>query len=462
MAVLKARTEVRMKYKAKAKDFTNARTKRIIAVILVLGMIVQMSACGTKEANTTEDNKTTNSLAATKVLSVEYPEAISIEDWEKRSELSERNVNSDEFLQALSQFSNQSAAYLLSNSDKNVAYSPMSLYFALAVLAQGADQKTKMELFESLGISKFSETQLAEEIGKLYRSNYVINEAATVTIANSLWMQTGFPFKQEFKDGIAKDYYAELFEANLSGAGDDISAWVEEKTNGLIKPEIKLSTEAVLAIINTIYFKGSFSSEFNKALTNEAEFTNADGSKQMVDFMHQTFKQSEFLEGENFVAFRMEFDDIGSIVFALPKASVSVLDLVKDESSYADLITYDGYTQAEVNFSVPKFDYTANLDLVDMLQGVGIKSAFEPDADFSKMTEEKIKLSSAIQDVHIIMDETGVEAAAFTMLAMETTSALMPEELPIVEINLNQPFVYAIQNNDGNVLFTGIVQDISK
>jgi serpin B len=439
------------------------RMKKIIAVILVLGMMIQISACGTKEDSSKDDNQTKKSIAAAKVLSVEYPESIAVDDWEKRMEYAEQNVNSEEFLEGLAQFSNQSAAYILSNSKESVAYSPMSLYFALAVLAQGADTDTKRELFHALGISDLEASQLAAEVGKLYRSNYVLNEVATVTIANSLWMQKGFPFKQEYIDGIAKDYYAELFESNLSEAGNEISGWVEDKTNGLIKPEIKLSTDAVLTIINTIYFKGGFSSEFNKELTKEGEFIKLDGTKQLVDFMHQTFGQSEYLEGENFVAFRMEFDDIGSIVFALPKEGATVMDLVSDEASYQKLITYKGYKDAKVNFSVPKFDYTANLDLVDMLQKLGIKSAFEAStADFSKMTNEKVKLSSAIQDVHITMDETGVEAAAFTMLAMETTSALMPEELPTVEINLNQPFVYAIQNKEGSVLFTGIVQDINK
>lgn len=436
--------------------------KRLLTGMLALLMVFQISGCGTKENKVSEGKNSNKSIATAKVLSVEYPEAISLEDWEKRSENAKKNTNSEEFQSALSQFSNRSAAYLLSNSDENVAYSPMSLYFALAVLAQGADTDTKKELFDALGISDLEASQLADEIGKLYRSNYVINDAATVTIANSLWMQNGFPFKQEYIDGIAKDYYAELFEANLSGAGEDISAWVEEKTNGLIKPEINLSAEAVLAIINTIYFKGGFSSEFNKELTKEAEFTKADGTKQRVDFMNQTFKQSEYLDGKNFIAFRMDFNDIGSIVFALPKDGATVMDLVKDETSYANLLKLDGYSAAEVNFNVPKFDYTANLELVDMLHSLGIKSAFEANtADFSKMTDEKIKLSSAIQDVHIIMDETGVEAAAYTMLTIETTSAMMPEELPKVEINLNKPFVYAVQNNNGDVLFTGIVQDVS-
>ncbi len=437
--------------------------KKLLAIFLIIGMVLQGTSCKTKENSSKEGHTSMKRIQASRVLSVEYPDAISVDDWEKRFELEKQNENSQVFLSALSQFSNRSASLILSSSEENIAYSPMSLYFALSVLAQGANQNTKLELFDALGISELGAEQLQEEIGKLYRRNYVLNEAATVTIANSLWMQEGFPFKEEFIEEIAKDYYTELFEIQLSDAGDDISTWVEDKTNGLIKPDIQLSADDVLAIMNTIYFKGAFSREFNKGLTKVEEFTTSDGEKQMVDFMHQTLKESAYLDGRNFLAFRMYFEDIGSIVFAIPKEGVAVHDLVKDDFTYANLITYDGYTAAEVKFSVPKFDYTSNLDLLDMLQGMGIKSAFESEtADFSRMTKEKIILSSAIQDVHIILDEMGVEAAAFTMLEMKTTSALMPEKLPSIEINLNRPFIYAVQNQQGNVLFTGIVHDIMK
>jgi serine protease inhibitor len=34
-----------------------------------------------------------------------------------------------------------------------------------------------------------------------------------------------------------------------------------------------------------------------------------------------------------------------------------------------------------------------------------------------------------------------------------------PEELPVVEMNLNRPFIYLITANDGSTLFIGVVRN---
>ena len=55
------------------------------------------------------------------------------------------------------------------------------------------------------------------------------------------------------------------------------------------------------------------------------------------------------------------------------------------------------------------------------------------------------------------MDEDGVEAAAYTMVAMRATGYYNPVELETIEFHLTRPFFYAIENYDGTVLFVGTV-----
>ena len=57
------------------------------------------------------------------------------------------------------------------------------------------------------------------------------------------------------------------------------------------------------------------------------------------------------------------------------------------------------------------------------------------------------------------IDEEGCEAAAFT--AIDTAEAAMPEELPVVEMNLNRPFAFAISGADGLPLFVGTVNTMA-
>ena len=78
-------------------------------------------------------------------------------------------------------------------------------------------------------------------------------------------------------------------------------------------------------------------------------------------------------------------------------------------------------------------------------------------ADFSPLTAEpqELFLSQAQHDVRVTVDEEGVEAAAYTVLAANAASAFSePQELDFI---LDRPFLFAITTYNGLPLFVGIV-----
>ena len=92
---------------------------------------------------------------------------------------------------------------------------------------------------------------------------------------------------------------------------------------------------------------------------------------------------------------------------------------------------------AEIHWSVPKFDVDSNLELTDALKAMGVTDEFDFNkADFSPLDDkEKFDESVAVTQVQhaarVKVDEKGCEAAAFTAITADATSA-MPEELPMV------------------------------
>ena len=72
------------------------------------------------------------------------------------------------------------------------------------------------------------------------------------------------------------------------------------------------------------------------------------------------------------------------------------------------------------------------------------------------LTDNGAWLSSAMQAARVKIDEEGCEAAAFTAIMANATSA-MPEDLPVVEMELDRPFAFAITGADGLPLFVGAV-----
>ena len=111
-----------------------------------------------------------------------------------------------------------------------------------------------------------------------------------------------------------------------------------------------------------------------------------------------------------------------------------------------------------VHLSVPKFDVSSDLDLIDGLKALGVTDVFDGQAaDFSPLTRdvEQIAVSQVKHAARVLIDEEGCEAAAYTVIMTEATAAAPPEdELDFVA---DRPFVFVITNADGLPLFVGIV-----
>lgn len=113
-----------------------------------------------------------------------------------------------------------------------------------------------------------------------------------------------------------------------------------------------------------------------------------------------------------------------------------------------------------VDLSIPKFKIEFSTSLNDIMQKMGVVSAFsEKNADFSNMFEEKgMFISDTIHKTYISVDEKGTEAAAVTGIGMGGSS--MPPE-PI-EVKFNKPFTFVIRDNsNGEILFMGEYSYIS-
>jgi serpin B len=113
-----------------------------------------------------------------------------------------------------------------------------------------------------------------------------------------------------------------------------------------------------------------------------------------------------------------------------------------------------------VRVTLPRFETEFSLSLADILIKMGMPAAFDPNsADFSGMadlTDERLFISDVLHKAFIKVDESGTEAAAATVVIMETAMMPMPEEA--IDFRVDRPFVYVIYDNlTGSILFMGRV-----
>lgn len=419
--------------------------KKQIAAVLIIFLLCSFCSC--KDSLINSDN-------ANNSKTVVYPEAIGFDDSDTRQKLLEDNPVEDEFISSVNNFSYDTAQILLEDKTDNFSYSPISLYFTLALAGSGADGDTQRQILKLLGAS--SSKELSEQCGDLYRILYSDNEISKLKIANSLWLDESAKMKDSFVSNAAGNFYASAFSIDFSdqNAANTMEKWISENTNGTIKPDLMISPSQILSIINTIYFCDEWVDRFDSELTKEDVFHTANGDV-TTDFMNQTFGSSRFAKGDHYIRSSLNLKGNGQMVFILPDEDVSLADLLASKDSIRKLFEDGEEKCGEVVWKIPKFKFDSSFELPETLKKLGIKDAFQSDADFSGITDSPVFISNITQQTHIAIDEKGVEASAFTQI--DYSGMARPDGR--AEMILNRPFLYGITSADGTLIFAGICCD---
>lgn len=225
------------------------------------------------------------------IADVIYPKAYAFDDYDNWRKIIDENPVNDNTIKAVNDFAYKTSSLILSSSEKNTNYSPLSLYYALALATTGAKTETEMELLNLLGMQ--DSQVLSEQCGNLYRLLYKDNEIGKLKIANSIWLDNeinGKPvtFKDAFLENVAKNFYTSSYNVDFSDkeAGKAMGKWISENTNGTLSPEIETNPQQILSIINTVYFYDQWINRFDKDNTLEDVFHLLNGGEVKVDFMN--------------------------------------------------------------------------------------------------------------------------------------------------------------------------------
>lgn len=360
-------------------------------------------------------------------------------------------------------FSDLLSAALLSG-EQNRNLSPVSVYLALAMVAEGANGDTLAELLRLLGCKTIEE--LRGVCGAMLEALSIVDDHSTLDLHNSLWMAdridgTPVSFRDNYLKTLAESYRSEAntVEFGSESAGKQIADWINRNTRGKInvKPEAMQFDPSTLAVlINTIYLKDGWAEPFDAECTEPGKFDSPDGELD-VDYMNRTDKNVTVRRGDGWYSYRVYLSRIGWVTFVLPDEGVALPDLLGSPEAIKTLLNGGDEKRCDVSLKIPKFKFQDKMELTAVLSALGLNLSFSPAADFTGMSATPCCIDSVLQESYIGVDENGVEAAAYTMIAMRVTGFFEPVELPMIEFHLTRPFLYAIESFDGTVLFIGTV-----
>lgn len=339
---------------------------------------------------------------------------------------------------------------------QNTVTSPLSASVLLAMVAAGAGGDTAEEMVEVLRLEEARDTRYAALLADLTDASEV-----TLSVANSLWAADGYPFEDDYIDFVQDTFGATLDELDLGArqSADRIDDWVEDRTEGLIEEiaeDLDLpNPQAVLVLLNAVYFLGTWTTTFDEVETRDAPFTLADGSQIEVPTMHRTDPEVETASGEGFTMIRLPYgdDERFGMEVLLPDDGVVLDDLLEELDADTWQGTVDQLASSTPSqLALPRFELEWDATLNDALQELGIVSAFGG-GDFTPMSPGNPWLDTVVQKTYIRVDEEGTEAAA-------VTGGVMTESEGPPPLLVDRPFAFTVSDRDtGTILFLGTVHD---
>ena len=360
----------------------------------------------------------------------------------------------DDFMAALSD------AVLDGTGNKNL--SPVSVYLALAMTAEGARGRTEAELLSLLGAKDGADMRKTAE--RLLEELDVQGETGEIALADSIWMgkqDRDISFHEAYLNLLKDSYRAEARAVSFGdpAAGAEIGDWIREKTREKVKiskDALQFDAQTLAVLINTIFLKDNWRMPFDEGRTEQGTFYGPNGKTQQAEYMRRTDRNGIIVRGEGYLRYALALNDVGRMVFVLPDEGTTLNSLLSSPEQIAALLKDGEEKHANVDLMVPKFSFQDRTDLEEILQTLGVRTCFTGGADFSGMTDVPAHISRVLQESYIGVNENGVEAAAYTMVVMAKNAAI-PEKLEKVDFHLTRPFLYAIESWDGTVLFIGTV-----
>ncbi len=432
------------------------RAKRKIALAMVVVLALSLVACnGNRDLSLKGQSKSETRDLMKDRVDAEYC-------W-KDTVITEDGYDESKTTSSLSEFSLrlfEENLKLWGDSDTNILISPTSVITALGMTTYGAKGNTLAQMEEVFGVKRGYLTN--------YNRQYMEQDSKVLKLANSIWFTNDerLTINDAFLAFNEEYYGASIYETAFNAATvDSINDWVERKTNGMIKNILdEIPADAVMYLINALAFEAEWESKYEEGqILEDAKFTTANGKTQKVDMMHS--EEALYLVDENVKGFIKYYKDRDYAFAALlPNEGITVADYVKNLSGeHLQEMLANPYKGAVVSAYIPQFSYEYNVEMSELLKGMGMADAFDGSkADFSAMassTRGNIFMNRVLHKTFIEVSPVGTKAGAATVVEMMYECAPFYDE--IHEVRLDRPFLYMIIDCKNNMpVFIGAVNSV--
>lgn len=365
----------------------------------------------------------------------------------------------------------------------NICISPISVYMALALTCECAENETRQEILDAVGVTY---DEVREYTKYLYAFcnqefySYDENGERKLTsyelLTNSIWLANWMPYKDEGVQKLANGYNCDVFQVDFTSAEgkEAIKSYIEDKTRGLINGDLELKPETAFVLLNTFYLKDAWT-DIGKDLDMTEEkysFHNSDKSIVEKELLMGQYIPGKIYEAENYTAMYTSTVNGLKLYFMLPddESTLSEVFITQNISDLLSLQDWSHVDQAnkQLHFTrtlFPEFEAEFDGSLKDILEGdFGITTLFGFECEMGNVTDTEVFCSDIIHKAKLKADKSGIEGAAITAVIMDAESA---DPTPVYE-NVFHDFIvdgafgFILCDQSGAVLFSGVINTVEE
>ncbi len=352
------------------------------------------------------------------------------------------------------------AGLLLSRAFKdgaNPVISPSCLYQMLAMLADISSNDTREQIISVLGSKEEMRSTLAA-ITAINTSNCSCRDFHYSSGA-SLWLDRSVRVNASYNQAEHL-VPLELERVSLGSekAFASMGKWLSDNTGGIFESAPGSKDGNLLVGLTAMHLKDSWDKDFEKE--DKKSFTLDDGTRVDADFM-LGWDHYDLLERNGSLTFSKDLSSGCFMVVSIPPKNLSLEDYIASGEAWLNM---DAYASGEVTdqwreckVHMPKFNLSSDeVDLADTLRDIGISRIFEPDADFSPLSDDALMVDDIFQSTRLSIDEEGLEGASYVAIVL--CGCALPENPPEPrEIIVDRPFAVSVFTKSKKPLFVGAV-----
>lgn len=324
-------------------------------------------------------------------------------------------------------------------SNKDSIFSPISITFAMSLLHLSAHGNTDKQLTELFG-HKYTLGELAG-IYKLFNNDIM-------KMANALLINKKYAVNKKYLDSIKDLVLVEHDDfANVTRIIKKANDYIQNNTNGLIQNVLNnndIDSTTIMILINTIYFKADWLHKFDVKNTQKEEFRGKNSTKQ-VDMMYQ-HEHFNYYENNQLQMVELPYKNTDYVMGILLPKNNKIPKL--SAKQFNELI--NGLQSTDVELHLPKFKHRKNIQLVPILQKLGVTDLFTGAAQLDLAKDAYV--SKIIHEAVVIVDETGTEAAATTVVVMKQMMAMPTISIKPIVFRADHEFIYYIRHIPTNII----------